>query len=299
MPFDYRVGANRICSGAPLPVYIEWEPYSPTPSPEHFPLFARLQRLEAKGPSGSSVEEHLQIRRHTGARVEFRTKDLVPGAYELSLSIPEVEHLVAPDPIWILSETDFLKIIRDEAEEQFLASPPLKTADSLEALVRNTIFERLRVPTSASEPLPIISTEDLTRGGNFDPPISSSRIQWTTEGLIDVINYVAIGGANTANLRIRIARDTLELHFLGHLREPLSAQMIEAMRGSQCMELFSLNAKDDIKNFSADLKAKPFDPIFEINIKQAIEAHPVLKLGPAVPNLIDRPAGRSAGAKNH
>jgi hypothetical protein len=297
MPFICEFGTHRIWVGAPFSARVQWEPL-PSSLNSADSLSVSLQCVDAEDGNlhGSRIERTFALAPNQPIRIELPTEHLIPGAYELTVSLPSFESWVAPRPLWVLAKEQFLRLIREEAEEEFLAATPLERVEDLIATVEAVISERLRAPIFDQHlSVPVgaprrlrerISIVAPSAEGTFERSISSAPIRWTTEAMIDAINYLAIDGARSSTFSIEIARTTFGLRFRGILNEPISAEMYKSFSDRESSELHLLNARRDLRDFAVEIKVAPFSTQVELSVQQAIEGHPVLKIDPS---QADRP----------
>jgi hypothetical protein len=282
MPLTCRLGKYRICKGTPLRAYIRREslPFlPPLPGPLIFTLEC-IDREAANIPPAPSTIENIGLDAEGVARIELPTDTLIPGAYQVVLSVSGKDHLQVPEPVWILSREQFLQLASEEASEEFLPAPPLERIEELRSFVEDIIRERLRVPMSDSRTgSNFISMRASSSEGLLERPISSGPIQWTTEAMVDEVNYIAVGGAKAMRFQIELTRDAFGLRFQATLDEPLSPRLFKSLRDREINELELLNSKGDLKDFRVRIQIAPLSPQIELMVQQSVEAHPVLKIG--------------------
>jgi len=290
-----RIGKNALWSGAPLRAMVKWEPL-PFPKSDQSLVDLSLKCVAAEegDVEKSQISTSITLEKAKPSQVELPTDQLIPGVYELSIAGPDAGKLSLPEPVWIFSRSQYLRLAHERAGEEFVAGPPIERIEHLKAFVEELIRGRLRFPVpDQARDRGLLSIFAASPEGSLERPISSSPIQWTTEAIVEEANYIAIGGVKSFDFRLELTRDSFGLRFQAMLHEPLSLGTCKYLQDPELSDLHLLNFKRDLKDFVAQIQAAPLNPQVELNVKHAIEAHPVLRIS----NSPDpRPAPRAMTA---
>src|SRR6516165_1191941 len=102
MAIDVRLGKQRLWVGAPLRIRVRVDLHA---SDSKTVIF-RYSNLDETDHQSNNLQLELDENREVVA--DISTRNLVPGAYEIAVSIPHQKDFVLATPVWVLSEDEFV-----------------------------------------------------------------------------------------------------------------------------------------------------------------------------------------------
>jgi hypothetical protein len=270
MAIDVRVGKNRLWVGAPLRVRVKVQPFQAAPSSESVLIGYKNAEVTKWNELKLPLDDKGEV------VADISTSKLVPGAYEIAVWIPDNESFELPESVWILSSEQFLDLARVEAGDEFQAAPGIQDVAGLKSFIEEIVRERLRAPLKTSERGGLISDTSFSAVGSFKGPISSAPIEWTTEAMINEINYLALGGANTFRFHVELSGGIFGLGFQAVLNKALPGEVALLYRGKGISEFRLLNSRKDLRSFEERVDVTAFDPNVGLQIRHEVYGFPIL-----------------------
>jgi len=271
MAIDVRFGKSRIWVGAPLRIFVKVQGALKRHSPEEVLISYK------NSETNECNELKLALDKNWEVVADIPTRKLLPGAYEITASMSDYTNLKLVEPVLILSEKQFVDLAREDASEEFQAAPGIRDVKQLKNFIEEIVRERLRAPLKASEQGgKFLSQIPLSASESFKRPVSSAPIEWTTEAMVNEINYLALAGTKTFRFHIEFLGGIFGLRFSAVLNKALPGEVALLYKGRQIREFSFLNLRKDLRSFQEKVDVTAFDPNIELYIQHEVYGFPVL-----------------------